>query len=212
MKHAAFLFWVIFVTANITYSQIDSKSGNEGKYPGEVNQQVPELNPIPQYLVDQYENAKISHNNDERLRIGAEIQRYLPDEVINQDDAKNHFETGAGPNPPFNPDWYATDVTVLAGDVAYSGGFRQIDLKQGEDGWLYLAVNRRNTGSNGYISVYRSSNGGINWVSVNGVNSSYYYQSISMLVENRSANNSVPDSTRILVYYTYSTTSDFANA
>jgi hypothetical protein len=75
-------------------------------------------------------------------------------------------------------------------------------------------VNRRNIGgsNNGGIQVYRSSNGGANWASVQGLLSTYYIQSISMLVENRSSNNSNGDSTRITVYFTHAPASNWNDA
>ena len=58
---------------------------------------------------------------------------------------------------PYSPDWYLNDVLVHNGDVSFPTSYRQIDLKQGRDGWLYLAVNRRNvSGFTGAISVYKS--------------------------------------------------------
>jgi hypothetical protein len=180
---------------------------------GEIQRFTGAENPIPQDIIARYICAKQTHDNAERLKVTEEIERYLPKEKIIQKDAPCQLEAGPGTKPPFYPDWYTNDVLVHSGMVAFEGNFKQIDLKQGEDGWMYLAVNRYNTGYNGYITVYRSSNGGANWTSVNGVYSpTAYYQSISMLVENRSSNNSNPDSTRILVYYTYSVVSNFQNA
>ena len=116
------------------------------------------------------------------------------------------------PPAPFSPDWYNNDVLVHTGDVAYTGGYRQLALKTGEDGWLYLAVNRRNvSGNNGNISLYRSSNGGINWSFIVGsANSSAYFGSLTLLVEKRHASNN--DSTRVMVIYTRSGNSNLNDA
>ena len=116
------------------------------------------------------------------------------------------------PRPPFSPDWYNNDVQVYTGGVAYSGGYRNLDLKLGEDGWLYLAINRRNvSGYNGSVVVYRSSNGGATWSTVvSANNTSAYFGTITMLVEKRHSSNN--DSVRIFVYYNRSNSTNFDNA
>lgn len=155
-------------------------------------------------------NALESGNKVEANRIQSEINSKIP--------AGNKFpaqfnvtddEFVAGVQAPYTPDWYNTDVTVHSGDLkSGSPYFRQIDMKQGEDGQMYIAMNRAPiSGTNGRIDVYRSSNAGVTWVSVGGVQTTTaYYGTVSMLVELRDAGNL--DSTRITVFYTRSATSN----
>ncbi|MCX7877015.1 MAG: T9SS type A sorting domain-containing protein [Ignavibacteria bacterium] len=105
-------------------------------------------------------------------------------------------------NPPFT-EWYNTDVLVYSGAVSPHGGYRQIDLDQGEDGWMYMVVNK-NAQPPGF-NIYLSSNGGQSWPFVISYasGSNGYIHGIAMLVESR--NNAVLDSTRILVYFIFST-------
>ena len=172
-----------------------------------------EKSKIPMYLFDQYKNAKLTGNDNEKLRVGAEMEKYLEPSQRAPENSYEKTTVFAEPQAPFSPDWYLNDVQVLNGSVEYRGGFRNLDLKRGEDGWLYLAVNRRLvSGSNGYITIYRSSNGGATWTAViSASNSSAYFGAVSMLVERRSDTIN-DDSTRIMVFYTRSTSTNFDNA
>ncbi len=169
-------------------------------------------NNIPQSLLEQYRQAKLTRNNDEKIRIGNEIQKYQEPSSTAPDGSYEKTAVFSETDGPFSPDWYLNDVQVLSGSVGYTGGYRQLDLKLGEDGWLYLAVNRRGvTGYNGYLTVYKSSNGGATWTSViSASNTTAYFGTISMLVEKRHA--TLDDSVRIMVFYNRSTSSNFDNA
>jgi hypothetical protein len=177
--------------------------GDYGITPMEKSQirEIQKPNPVPQELINQYLNAKKTGNNDEKLRLGKEIDKYLnvipgiPNLSIQQPIVKT--------NLPFENDWGIGDVPVYVGNVASSGGWRQLDMKMGEDGNLYICVNRVTSGYNGYLMVYRSSDGGAHWSGVNGATSTgNYWGQVTMLVEKRHATND--DSTRILVYFTSS--------
>lgn len=165
-------------------------------------------NRIPQNLMQKYIDAKKSGNENEKLRFGKEIDNYLNLVPSRIDEATQPIKN----TPPYEPDWGVGDILVHSGNVAYANGFRQLDLKQGEDGYLYLCVNRRNvSGYNGYFLVYKSTNGGRNWTMVSGAtNAGSYFGQVSMLVEQRTP--SIADSTRIFVYFTSSTSSSMDNA
>ena len=175
------LIIAVFFYGNLSFAQDQKSSGN-----------------VPQYLMDQYNAAKDSYNGEEKQRVMKEIEKYL--DVFELNTTDNDYKFTGNVNPPFIQDWYVNDILVHSGDVS-NFSYRQIDLKQGEDGWMYLAVSRRNvSGNNGNIRVYRSSNGGAAWATVGTLSSTTnYFQSISMTVESR--NNSIPDSTRIFVYF-----------
>lgn len=163
---------------------------------------------IPAQLLQQYFSAGDRYDEAEKLRLSAEIEKYLetiPSRVIDPTEYEIKFEENPG------GDWYEEDVLVNNGDVGASS-FRQLDLQQADDGRLYLGTTRRNVaGFNGSFRVFFSGNGGSTWPSNFFWNyTTYYIHSISMLVESR--NNNVPDSTRILVYFIGSTNSNFNDA
>ncbi len=187
-------------------------SGNWGISQTEKNHPVNiEKSRIPAILLEQYKQAKLSGNEDEKIRVGNEIQKYLEPSAVTNEGKAGEIISIPGTQAPFSPDWYNNDVQVYNGAVALSGGYRQLDLKRGEDGWLYLAVNRRNvTGYNGYITIYKSSNGGAAWSEVGSGASSWYFGTISMLVEKRHA--TLDDSVRVIVFYTASNSTNFDNA
>lgn len=168
---------------------------------------------VPKYLLELYDRACDPGNEEQKLLINAEIEKYL----VKKDGipCEQDFSLIEHKNELVYNDWYSNDVLVTNSDVAVPGTigqYKQLDLKQGEDGVMYLAVNRRNVNSNnGYITVYRSFNGGASWEAlVSNLSQTYYFGSVSMLVESR--DNSNPDSTRILVYFTTSSSSNMDNA
>ena len=214
MLLAAFLFCSTF-----SYAQTDvipetkiNMPGNWGKSINETAPQTFEQSKIPQYLLEQYKQAKLTKNDDEKIRVGNEIQKYLEPSTTPVEGSYEPTTVTTEPGAPFSPDWYNNDVQVHSGNVAYQGGFRNLDLVRGEDGWLYLAVNKRNvSGYNGCVTVYRSSNGGATWSTVvTAQNTTAYFGSISMLVEKRHA--TLDDSVRVMVFYTRSTSTNFDNA
>jgi hypothetical protein len=181
-------------------------SGNEN-----LNSVKYEASKIPQALLDEYNAARDNYNDAEVSRLSAQMETFLAKPQKPMLNASDFFFEDRTPEAPFTPDWYDSDVLVSNQDVGYNGSYRNIELKQGEDGWLYMAVNRRNIENyNGGIRVYRSSNGGANWSYVNGVVSSNYWSSFSMLVERRHASND--DSVRILIYITSSPNANYNDA
>lgn len=212
------LIFSLFISGYL-YSQTDigpdtkvNVPGDLGKTPMEIKdngQKTDNVN-IPKDLIQQYLKTKETGNDAEKERLGKEIDKYLnptpgiPDYSTKPAIVKNI--------PPFENDWGVGDVPVHIGDIAYAAGYRQLDMKQAEDGYLYICVNRRNVaGYLGYILVYKSGDGGAHWSAVQGaVNSGAYFGQVSMLVERRSSTNN--DSTRILLYFTSSTSSTMDNA
>lgn len=180
-------------------------SGNENEYTMPNGQSS-----VPADLLLKYNQAVDTKNSNGKMMLSEQIEKYLQKSVF----TGNPVDVAISKNalPPFTTDWYGTDIQVTNSDVKNFQNFRQLDLKQGEDGWVYMAVNRRNVGGlNGCITVYSSSNGGAVWNTVANVTSvSGYYGAFSMLVESR--NNNVPDSTRILVYATLSANSNMNDA
>ncbi len=203
--------FILFPVISFSQTDVDSQTWqnttpNISRSPNEVippSSDAPCV--VPNALLEQYREASRTRNESEKIRIGQEMDKYYPQET------RSESGTVPGSEAPFTPDWNTTDILVYSGQVAYQGGYRQIDLKQGEDGNMYLAVNRRGvSGYNGSVSVYRSSNGGLNWVFVQSANNaSYYFGTISMVVQ---SNGTLPDSSRILLYYSISTSTSMNDA
>ncbi|MCI0473176.1 MAG: T9SS type A sorting domain-containing protein [Ignavibacteria bacterium] len=217
-KIYAFTFIFVLFTGLTVFAQTDigpdtkiNMPNDWGKLPGEVIKQSQEKSNIPDYLIEQFKRAKLNRDENEKLRVGQEIEKYL-DKVVPVIEKPENQTKLAYENAPFNNDWNPTDINVYSGSVAYQGSYRQLDLKRGEDGWMYLAVNRRDvSGYNGVVTVYRSSNGGLNWGTViTAQNTTAYFGGVTMLVEKRHA--TIDDSTRIIVYYTRSGATTFNDA
>ncbi len=214
------LLTFIFLSGNMINAQTDAAedtkfdvAGDWGIKNSERQESVVRKNDIniPQDLVNQYLNAKNSKNDNEKLRIGNLIQSYIEQNSPsqqNQQPLENEFKAEFSTNfnnPPFQGDWYTSDVQPYSGTIGTNGGyFRRLDLKQGDDNWMYLCISR--TGISGTldgITVYMSSNNGATWpMSQTLAFASWKLFTLSMIVENRSTNNSNPDSTRFLVYFT----------
>jgi Secretion system C-terminal sorting domain len=165
---------------------------------------------IPQNLLNEFIAPKNNRNEEQKILLGKEIDRYLTKPVMGT--FNNDIETIPAQDPPFNPDWYDSDIMVTNSEIVSTSGFRQIELKQGEDGWMYMAVNRSFVPDyNGYVSLYRSSNGGASWANIiNYASASNYYGSVTLLVESR--NNTVADSTRLIIYFNLSPSANMNDA
>ena len=167
----------------------------------------------PSTLDDQLKAAQESGNTAEANRLMELIDSKIPAaNKFNAMERKPGVEEPTQPEvqPPFNQDWYNSDVTVYSGAIKFGNPyFRQIDMKMGEDGNIYVALNRAPvSGTNGRIDVYRSGNGGATWTYTNGIQyAGSYIGTVSLLVELRDGGGN-PDSTRIFVFYTVSGTSN----
>jgi hypothetical protein len=222
MKKITIFLLAIFFSYSAGFSQTDrideSKSGmpnDWGRKSSEksYNYGTQEKSRIPDYLLEQYRQAKLNRDESEKMRVGSEIQKYLDPSVRPREGTYEPTKIITHQSqPPFNPDWNPTDVTVYTGDVSYSTGYRQMDLKMGDDGWLYIAVNRRNvSGYNGYISIYKSSNSGLTWgLVVSATNTSAYFGNLTMLVDKR--HSTLDDSVRVTVFYSRSGSTTFNDA
>lgn len=221
MKQIYYLLLVLFFSTSLAFSQSDfgkdSKNdmpNNWGKKSTEntYNYGTQEKSLIPEYLLEQYKSAKLSRDNEKKLQVGNEIQKYLKPTTAPVEGTyeKTKIITQTE-QPPFAPDWNPTDVAVFSGDIR-SYGYRQLDLKYGEDGWQYLAINRTpSAGTNGHVVIYKSSNGGLNWsVVISATNTTNYFGTLTMLVEKRHA--TIDDSVRITVFYTRSSSNTFNDA
>lgn len=109
-------------------------------------------------------------------------------------------------------DWMAQNSTVFSGNPKNNNlNHKQVDIKEGEDGVLYAAVNSASNGTNlGVVFVYKSFNQGLTWEFVTGAGYTYYIGNISLLVESRL--NSNHDSTRVIIFLTLSASEDFSTS
>lgn len=175
------------------------------------NEKEPVIHPekIPQHLFDKANKLETNQNPELRMQVHSEIDGILgnaPAEDV-YGLTKSSKITTSEIQPPFT-DWYNSDVQVFTGAVN-SSTYKQLDMKQGPDGDMYIVVNK--PGTPGQLSIYRSSNGGATWpAAINYSAGSGYINSVAMLVESRDDSNY--DSTRILVYFTFSSVSNGDNA
>ena len=115
-----------------------------------------------------------------------------------------------------NGDWGMDLPPVHNGLVmqGYESYYKNIDMKTGEDGNMYVAVIRQLQISDPYtarIDTYRSPDGGKNWILCGWFGYiAGQISSLSLLVESKS--NAVADSTRLIVFYTFSSQSGTADA
>ncbi|MBL8017243.1 MAG: T9SS type A sorting domain-containing protein [Ignavibacteria bacterium] len=198
------LFTVQFISAQQPLPN-DHGMGTNEKAPVIQQEKLPAsvLERLNNFSESSGEDAKMELNREVDMLLGAET----PEDVFGI--TKTSAFTSNFNSPPFTPDWYTTDVQIHSGPVASVGGFKQLDLCQGEDGKMYMVVNR--AGTPGQLAIYISTNGGATWPAVINYNAgSGYIHNISALVESR--NNSIPDSTRILVYFTFGSVINGDNA
>lgn len=218
MKHFKLIAVITaFILTGVSFSQDNIGSSVSTNQPTAIEQQRGPFNEgdafYPRELEGLHKAALESGNTAEANRIMQEMERQIPSD--NKFNSSREFpnvevptETKTAP-APFNQDWYNSDATVYSGAIKFGDPyFRQIDMKMGEDGNMYIALNRAPvSGTNGRIDVYRSSNGGASWVYTNGIQyAGSYIGTVSMLVELRHASNA--DSVRIFVFYTVSSTSN----
>ena len=203
---------MLLLLAGLTYSQTDwapdSKiifSDTEKPIPGEiVDSKVNTGVEVPQYLLDQLEIANETENLEEENRIMNIINSKYSNGVpanITYGLMPDETSISGNSNTPYNPDWVSPDVLVWSGDGG-SGTRRTMDMKMGEDGFMYLAF-CHNSGSTHGIRILRSTNWGLNWILIHSLTGSSYYTGLSMTVERRHASNN--DSIRVNVFFTYST-------
>lgn len=215
MKKFTLITFVILFISTLGFSQTDFGPGSINNVPGDWGKRVDEndpvinnISPVPQSLLNEYMEACKSGNESEKARLGKEMDKYFKIHYSNTENAPQQLKENGN---VVEPQWGIGDIKVYSGAVK-SSGFRQLDLKLGEDGNLYLAVNRSGvSGYNGFITIYRSTNGGRHWITVTSIShTTYYFGQITMLVEKRHV--TIDDSTRVIVYLTASPNSNMNDA
>jgi len=157
---------------------------------------------IPPALITAMLKAKTQGDEITLRKLESEIEKYYPNRLKNQP-----FLDCRAPDvtPPFSQNWVPGDVTVYNDTVRgyYELHPKAFDMKMGRDGNLYAAVGVvPPAGYMGLVYVYKSTNGGLNWTAISGVQiASYVIFEVSLLIEQNSMTNA--DSTRIVLYYTY---------
>ncbi len=218
MKKITHLFVLLasfFILPFFAYSQDEGKFSTgvlteiEKQFPGSKIVDVSAISELDSKLKIAIESG----NKEEETRLRKQINEFYNESKIITNPEDRDYPSDENIGAFRQPEWLTNDVLVYEGDIGQSNtDHRRIDLKMGEDGNLYAALIRRPvTGTNGNISVYKSTNGGATWASVVSVSSATaYFGQISMTVETRSAGNM--DSTRIFVFYSRSPNLDFSNA
>lgn len=207
---------VLLLMAVTGYSQTDLNSESKTVYRGTQSNLPEEINnvnknigkQVPQYLLDQLEIANKTENLAEEER----IMNIINSKYSNGVPANSTYGLMPGEseftgnyNPPYNPDWMGSDVLVYDG-TSNSPTRRNLDLKLGEDGNMYLAMCVNGTFHG--LRCYRSTNAGLNWTLIKSLTggSTQWYTGLSMTVERRHASNN--DSMRVLIFFTYSATNN----
>ncbi len=212
MKHFKkfLILTAIVFTCTAALNAQQTVSNNWGKGDNE-QEPVRQQEKLPAEMLERLNRPDAEQNAELKAELNKEVDRILgAEEPADLYGIKQtSVITSSFNNPPFNPEWYTSDVLVYSGSIASAGGYRQLDLKRGEDGWMYYVVNK--AGTPGQFSIFMSTNGGATWAGTINYNAgSGYIHNISAVVDSRS--NAVPDSTRILVYFTFSSLSNGDNA
>lgn len=210
MKHLKLTLFIsafLFVFTGMIISQ-QTVPGDWGKGSNET-EPVRHPEKLPQHLLDKVNSPETNRNPELRLQVHGEIDRFLGNAPVEDIYGLAGVVEESKPEvqPPF-VDWYNTDVQIFSGSVN-SSTYKSLDMKQGPDGDMYVVVNK--PGTPGSFNIYRSPNGGATWVLLTDYDAgSGYIHSVSMLVESRSDSNY--DSTRCLVYFTFTQNSNGDNA
>ncbi len=152
-------------------------------------------------------------NESEAFKIKEEMYKLLPErsKSVTIPEGSDFVPSNRGDGEA-EYDWAKVNSMVHQGYLkSHEGYYKNIDMKVGEDGNLYLAAIRQLSGFASGIVLYKSTNRGLTWSHVYGFNYlSSYIGNISLLVESR--NNSYRDSTRLVVFYNTSTSQFMDNA
>ncbi len=166
-------------------------------------------------LEDKIKQALESGNSSDAVKFKRELDKILPlqSEIATVPSSDVVFDNARAGEE--QTDWAPGSTPVSTGSVngEIAQYHRQLDMKMGEDGNIYVAVNRSPAGLayKARIEAYRSSNGGKTWTFCGAINlMNHYVFSISMTVESK--DNFVPDSTRLNIFYTTSTSASNTNA
>lgn len=143
-----------------------------------------------------FEEAKILENQINELLPA--VSKYFfpsPDTGIKSVSKKRAESESEG-------DWLETAGLIQPEGIKYSlYSYRQIDMKYGEDNCLYALINLPSTITyHGSCRVLKSSDFGMTWNNVITILFTNYIGTVSLLVESKQ--NSNPDSTRIIIFYT----------
>lgn len=199
----ATVFIAVAVLNNDAFSQ-DLKLENYVN-DGQVTESRDEESVYPTELDDQLKTALENGDKAESERLQTVIESKTKRENLfiskHSSDVRFVKNTEAGNQQ----DWLTSDPMVFEGDVKSLPSYsKQIDMKCGEDNNLYAAVNVKESPGvyGGKVAFYRSENSGNTWLYVGSIYTltNIYITNISLLVESR--NNSVADSTRLILFYT----------
>jgi len=218
-KHIQFLtiLFLIFFVSNNFFAQ-DGGIIYSGKLGTEIENQFPDSKIVDvsnlEKLDDELKQAIESGNIHQEQIIRNMIYELTKDNISIPNYRDRDYPAIESSYPTTPSDWLFNDALIYNGDIGQVGSdHKRTDLKMGEDGNLYAALIRKpETSQTGRADVFKSIDGGLSWTFVSGVTSTAYIGQISITVEIRSAGNGNLDSTRIFLFYSRSSNSNFDNA
>lgn len=183
--------------------------------PGEYKPQITDKRDLSRILEleKKHKRALENGNISEANIIESEINALIPAEMKYNMDNSVSNELSVE-QPESEGDWNAISQTLHSGHVnknPYDGN--QIDIKRGEDGILYAAVNVTAADyalADGKISLYQSTNDGSNWYHVVSHYYNNYIESLKLIVESKS--NAIGDSTRLIVFFIQNENNNYDNS
>ena len=168
---------------------------------------------VPADLLNELEEAR-RNGNDEKIQELNQLIRTEYSEDVRVVGTEEFQDPENDPLPDLHvsgyinqSDWLDDDVLVYATGLNPNYQRRNLDLKTGDDGNLYLA-HAINQTSDRRIRVYQSTDGGANWTYKGGIyypSNNQYIQTLSMIVDTRGT---IDDSVRVMVYFTHSANTD----
>jgi len=168
-------------------------------------------------LETNHKHALENGNESEAELIEKEINRSVPDNMKFASEPTDSLIRLIKDKPSVpEGDWSALSHLIHDYYVTKNpNDGKQIDMKRGEDGILYVAVSFPETPDSNFsfntgVYFYKSTNDGSTWNFLSGYYFYHYVESISLIVESR--NNSNPDSTRLILFYTANINNNYSSS
>ncbi len=197
-----------------TFSQDDRASGKSRNIPVNGEKHIVNSGSTDNGIISSMDKVYRKHladgNYSEAEKIKQEMEKLIPPEnlstLIPDPDGIKILKQNSDPEP----DWLTENPVIHNGIISEVPEYpNQIAMKMGEDSSLYSVVSSPG-GPFTNLNIYRSSDYGNSWMQVISYGITGFISNISMIVESK--NNSIGDSTRIIVFYAVSQVSGITYA